>query len=274
MVESHSGGPYNGPVGARLQGKVAFITGGGSGIGRAAAQRFAGEGACVAIAEVKPGLGTAVVREIAAHGGKAVFVQTDVTHEDSVRDAVQAALRHFGKLDVLVNCAGGSSPDDGPAPEVDMGVWEATMNLDLKGTFLCCRHVVPHMQAAGGGTIVNMSSGAALRGSSPAHVYSAAKGAIVSLTRALAGKYARHNIRVNAICSGRVNTERVRRSYGIPGAPGSVDDPMKADEQVESYPFWFGQPEDMANIVLFLASDESRMITGAAIPADGGRSAY
>lgn len=275
MVQGDPGSPHNSkPVTGRLQGKVALITGGGAGIGRAAARRFAREGARVAIAELKAEQGAAAAQEVAASGGAAVFVHADVTREDSVRDAVSQALGHFGRIDVLFNCAGGSSPRDGRAPEVDMEVWDATMNLDLRGTFLCCRHVLPHMVSAGGGTIVNMSSGAALRGSSPAHVYTAAKGAIVSLTRALAGSYARHGIRVNAICSGRVNTERVRSSYGIPGIPGSVPDPMRVDEQVREYPFWFGEPDEMAGIALFLASDESRMITGAAIPADGGRSAY
>ena len=97
---------------------------------------------------------------------------------------------------------------------------------------------------------------------------------MVSLTRTMAGTYAKHNVRVNAICSGRVNTERIRRTYGIPGKPGRSEDALGVDEQVKTYPFWFGEPEDIANIALFLASDESRMITGAAIPADGGRSAY
>jgi NAD(P)-dependent dehydrogenase (short-subunit alcohol dehydrogenase family) len=148
------------------------------------------------------------------------------------------------------------------------------MNLDGLGTVLCCRHAIPAIINAGGGTVVNMSSGAALRGSGKAHIYAAAKGAIVSLTRALAGTYACQNVRVNTICSGRVNTERIRRTYGIPGKPGASTDAMQVDEQIKTYPFWFGEPDDIANIALFLLSDESRMITGAAIPADGGRSAY
>jgi NAD(P)-dependent dehydrogenase (short-subunit alcohol dehydrogenase family) len=266
--------PANNPAGGRLQGRVAFITGGGSGIGRAAAELFAHEGARVAVAEIDAALGQAAVDAINRDGGKALFVHTDVTDEASVQAAVEATVTAFGKLDLLFNCAGGSSPADAFTTDVDLTVWDKTINLDLKGTFLSCRHALPHIVRAGGGSVVNMSSGAALRGSSSAHVYTAAKGAILSLTRALAGQYAKQGIRVNAICSGRINTERVRASYGIPGQAGNFPDTMKVDEQVKTYPFWFGEPRDMANIALFLASDESRMITGATIPADGGRSAY
>ena len=274
MVEGHSRRPHLGSMTARLQDRTALISGGGSGIGRAAAELFARHGAQVAVAEIRAELGQATVEAIKSLGGDAIFVQINVTQELSVQSAVKSVVDHFGKLDLLFNCAGGSSPQDTFVTDVDMSVWEATMNLDLKGTFLCCRHAIPYMVAAGGGTIVNMSSGAALRGSSSAHVYTAAKGAIVSLTRALAGAYAKENIRVNTICSGRVNTERVRETYGIPGYAGQAKDPMDVDEQVKTYPFWFGEPEDMANIALFLASNESRMITGASIPADGGRSSY
>jgi len=126
---------------------------------------------------------------------------------------------------------------------------------------------------AGGGTVINMSSGAALRGASPAHIYSAAKGGILALTRALAGTYARDSVRVNAICAGRILTERILARYGTPDDPKPAED-QQADARVKEYPFWVGTPGDIANIALFLASDESRMITGATIPADGGRSAY
>jgi NAD(P)-dependent dehydrogenase (short-subunit alcohol dehydrogenase family) len=138
---------------------------------------------------------------------------------------------------------------------------------------LCCHHAIPAIVRAGGGAVVNMSSGAALRGASPAHVYSAAKGGVLSLTRALAGTYARNNVRVNAICAGRILTGRILSRYGTPDAPKPAED-QQADERVKEYPFWVGTPEDIATIALFLASEESRMITGAAIPADGGRSAY
>ena len=126
----------------------------------------------------------------------------------------------------------------------------------------------------GGGAIVNMSSGAALRGSSPSHVYTAAKGAIVSLTRAIAGHYARYNIRANALCSGRIMSERIVTTYGRIGEQGRIPDPQKSEDRIKEYPFWVGEPEEMAGIALFLASDESRMMTGAIVQADGGRSSY
>ena len=188
--------------------------------------------------------------------------------------AVAAAEQQFGKLDILFNCAGGSVSEDAPLGKVDVAaVWGSTMQLDLLGTIHCCHHAIPAIVRAGGGAVVNMSSGAALRGASPAHIYSAAKGGILSLTRALAGTYAKDNVRVNAICAGRILTERILSRYGTPDAPKPAED-QQADERVKEYPFWVGAPEDIANIALFLASDESRMITGAAIPADGGRSAY
>jgi NAD(P)-dependent dehydrogenase (short-subunit alcohol dehydrogenase family) len=212
---------------------------------------------------------------VQAAGGEAIFTRTDVTSEDDVVAAVAATEQRFGKLDILFNCAGGSLDEDAPLGKVDVAaIWDRTMRLDLLGTIHCCHHALPAIVRARGGAVVNMSSGAALRGASPAHIYSTAKGGILSLTRALAGAYAKHAIRVNAICSGRVLTERIVGRYGTPDAPGPVEDLQRADERVREYPFWVGVPDDIANIALFLASNESRMITGATIAADGGRSAY
>ena len=258
----------------RLGGKVAFITGAASGIGRASAGLFAAEGARVAVADVDRARGEGVVRSIAEAGGEALFVKTDVTSEDSVKAAIAATVERFGKLDVLYNCAGGSVPADSHVTDVDLQVWQHTMSLDLLGPILCCRHGIPEIIKSGGGAVVNMSSGAALRGGSPSHIYTAAKGAILSLTRALAGAYAKNNVRVNAICAGRILTDRITNNYGTPGRPGPIADRQDAAGRSKEYPFWVGQPADIANIALFLASDESRMITGATIPAEGGRSAY
>ena len=258
----------------RLEGRVAFIAGGGAGIGRASALAFSREGAKVIVADIDARTGQAAADAVLARGGEAIFVRTDVTGEDSVRAAAEAGCARFGRIDALLNCAGGSLPADSPVTEVDMAVWDRTMVLDVKGTVFVCRHVIPKIIAAGGGAVVNMSSGAALRGANPAHIYTAAKGAIVSLTRALAGSYAKDNVRVNCICAGRINTERVRATYGMPGKPGSAPDRQNVTEQIKTYPFWMGDPEDIAAIAVFLVSGESRMITGAAIPADGGRSAY
>ncbi|MGZ5094137.1 MAG: SDR family NAD(P)-dependent oxidoreductase [Burkholderiales bacterium] len=258
----------------RLEGKVAFITGAGSGIARAAARLFASEGARVAIVEIQPEKGRATEALVREPGGDAIFVETDVRDEASVKRAVALTVQHFGKLDVLYNCAGGSTLQDDLLVDVDLSVWQQTLSLDLFGAVLCCRHAIPRIIEAGGGAVINMSSGAALRGSSPAHVYTAAKGAILSLTRALAGAHAKHNIRVNAICAGRILTERITSRYGTVEQAGPVEDKQDAAGRAKEYPFWVGQPEDIASIALFLASNESRMITGASIPADGGRSAY
>ncbi|MCX7200258.1 MAG: SDR family oxidoreductase [Proteobacteria bacterium] len=258
----------------RLDGKIAFITGGGSGIARAASLLFAREGAKVVVAEIDGALGEATARDVADAGGDAMAVRTDVTDEASVRAAVGAAVARHGRLDILVNCAGGSLNADSQVTDVDLAVWDRTMALDVRGAMLVCRHGIPELVKAGGGSVVNMSSGAALRGSSPKHVYTAAKGAILSFTRALAGTYARDNVRANAICAGRILTDRILNNYGTADAPGLVADLQDAAGRVRDYPFWVGRPEDIANIALFLASDESRMITGATIPADGGRSAY
>jgi len=271
MTKNNTG---NSPRG-RLQDKVAFIAGGGAGIGEAAALMFAREGARVAIGDIRDDMAAAVAARITGAGGEAMAIKMDVTNEASVQAGFEAVRARLGHLNVLFNTAGGSIPADAPITDVDMDVWLHTMDLDVKGTMLCCRHAIRQMlEAKRGGAIVNMSSGAALRGSSSSHIYTAAKGAIISFSRVLAGTYAKNGIRVNALCSGRINTERVRQTYGIPGQPGKSHDPMQVDQQVKTYPFWFGEPEDMAAIALFLASDESRMITGAAIPADGGRSAY
>jgi NAD(P)-dependent dehydrogenase (short-subunit alcohol dehydrogenase family) len=247
----------------RLDGKVALVTGGAGGIGHAAALAFAREGARVAVADLAP-----------PPGGGSLFLETDITDDASTRNAVERTLKAFGALHVLYNCAGGSLPEDSLVTDVDLAVWERTMRLDLLGTIHACRHAVPKIVESGGGSVVNMSSGAALRGGSPSHIYTAAKGGIVSLTRAMAGAYAKDRVRVNAICAGRILTERILRTWGSPDAAGPLPDRQDAAGRIKEYPFWVGRPEDIAAIALFLASDESRMITGAAIPADGGRSAY
>jgi len=258
----------------RLDGKVAFITGAGSGIARAASRLFAQEGAKVVVAELKPELGRASEQAVRDAGGDAFFIETDVTKEESVKGAIEKTAARYGKLDVLYNCAGGSIVQDAPVTDVDMSVFQYTIGLDLLGTFLCCRHGIPELVKAGGGAIVNMSSVAALRGF-PAHVYVAAKGGIISLTRALAGEYAKKGIRANAICPGLVKTDRVMQRFGDTDDPNSGTPQAQAMKaQLRRYPFSVGEPEDIARIALFLASGEARMITGAIVPADGGLSAY
>ena len=261
---------------ARLTGKVAIITGAGSGIARAATTIFAHEGAQVIAAEINPELGESSVAAARKTPGEATFVQTDVTDDKSVAAMVETAMSTYGgKIDILFNCAGGSVADDKPVAEVDIDLWQHTMDLDLKGPFLCCRHVIPVMLKQGHGTIINVSSAAALKGMFPAHIYSAAKGGVLSLTRSLAGTYSQQGIRANVICPGLVLSERIRTRFGH--QDGNTDSEQAAsvnDRAMKRYPFGTGEPEDIASIALFLASDESRMINGAVIPADGGMHAY
>lgn len=258
----------------RLTGQVALIIGAGTGIGESAARIFVREGACVALADIQFDAVASVAASICPDGIRAKAFAVDVTVDESMQQLVDDVMTTFGTLHCLFNTAGGSLPADSLVTDVPLDVWDKTMNLDLRGTLLGCRYAIPKIIASGGGSIVNMSSGAALRGSGKAHVYAAAKGAVVAVTRNLAGAYAQQGVRVNAICCGRINTQRVRDTYGIPGQPGNSEDAMNVDETIKTYPYWYGEPEDVANIALFLASDESRMITGASIPADGGRSAY
>lgn len=252
----------------RLAGKRAVITGAGSGIARAATRMFVAEGAQVVVAELDEEKGMSSAAEA---GDGAVFIRTDVTDEDSVKAVMNEAVDRFGGLDILFNCAGGSVLDDNSVTEVDMSVWDHTIPLDLKGPFLCCRYGVPKLIASGGGAIINVSSVVALRGNHPAHVYSAAKGAIISLTRSLAGSYSEHGVRANAICPGLIKTQRILDRYIERDRPNSRKGSVGT---FESYPFGVGEPEDIANVALFLASDESRMVNAAIIPAEGGISAY
>ena len=257
----------------RLEGKVGFLTGAGSGIARATAHRFAEEGANVVVVEFDEASGQRTVSDLVAKGYDAMFVHTDVTDLAAVQAAVDRTVERFGRLDVLFNCAGGSLSDDGPVTEVDLALWEPTMATNVRGTIHCCRAAIPAMARSGGGAIVNMTSICALSGNHPLHLYAAAKGAIISLTRVLAGQYWRDSIRANAIAPGSVLTERVRaRMDALTDSSGinSAADAMG----FTTHPFAVGEPEDLANIVLFLASNESRMITGAVIPAEGGLTAY
>ncbi len=252
----------------RLDGKVAVITGAGSGIARAAARIFTREGAQVVVAEINPDLGAAAALEA---GNNAVFIPTDVTDEDSVDATMAQAVEHFGALHILFNCAGGSVLEDNKVTDVDMAVWDRTIPLDLKGPFVCCRYGIPRIIASGGGAVINVSSVVALRGNHPAHVYSSAKGGLISLTRSLAGAYAMDGVRANVICPGLVKTDRIKSRY-VARKPSAERESTVST--FESYPFGVGEPEDIANIALFLASDESRMVNGAVIPAEGGISAY
>jgi NAD(P)-dependent dehydrogenase (short-subunit alcohol dehydrogenase family) len=257
----------------RLDGKVAFLTGAGAGIAKATAKAYVREGAKVAIAELDPEAGARAQREI---GDDALFIETDVTNDESVARAIQATVERFGKLNVLMNCAGGSLQEDRPVHEMTLEIWHRTIALNLLHPFLCCRHGIPHMMKAGGGSIINFASHLGMIGSEkPA--YAAAKGGIVSFTKTLAAQYADHGIRANAIAPAIVRTERSIKRWENKDAllaekPSAAMRERLAKQKL--YPFSVGEPDDIAAIAVFLASDESRMVNGTTIAADGGRSSY
>jgi NAD(P)-dependent dehydrogenase (short-subunit alcohol dehydrogenase family) len=257
----------------KLQGKVAFLTGAGAGIAKATAKAFVKEGARVAIIELSREAGQAAEQEI---GADALFVETDVTKDESVKRAVEATVAKFGRLDVIFNCAGGSLEEDVPVHQMDLEVWHRTINLNLLHPFLSCRHGIPHLIRAGGGSIINVTSHLGLMGSvKPA--YAATKGGIVAFTKTLAAQYVQHNIRANAIAPGSIRTERQikryeNKDYLLAEKPGPAARARMAAQK--AYPYSKGEPEDIAAIAVFLACDDSRMLTGTTIAADGGRSSY
>ena len=261
----------------RLKGKVAFLTGGGAGIAKAAALEFVKEGArAVTIVDINAEVGRRAEQDIRDAGGEVLFIDADVTQDEAVKRAIDASVERFGRLDVLVNCAGGSVLEDVPVHEMSLEIWHRTINLNLLHPFLTCRHGIPHMIRGGGGSIVNFSSMVGMTGIyRPA--YAAAKGGIMSFTKTLAAQYVQYGIRANAIGPGSIRTERAIKRY-------ENKDWMQAEKPTGAalerrivqklYPFSVGEPGDIASIVVFLASDESRMLTGTTIAADGGRSSY
>lgn len=259
----------------RLQGKVAFITGAGSGIAKATALAFVREGAKVIAAEIKPALGQATEKAIRDAGGDALFIETDVLQDESVKHAIDAGVGRYGRLDILMNCAGGSFIDDVPVHKMDPAVFDRTIALNLRHPFLCCRHGIPHMIASGGGSIINFSTWLSLIGvEKPA--YAAAKGGIVSFTKTLATEYMKDGIRANAIAPATVRTERSIARWENPDSNAPKPTPAVQARMAASrklFPFSVAESADMAAIAVFLASNESRTVTGAVIPADGGRSA-
>ncbi len=260
----------------RLKGKVAFLTGAGAGIAKATAKAYVAEGAKVAIIELNREAGEAAEREIRAAGGDAIFVETDVTQDDSMKRAMDATIAHFGRLDVIMNCAGGSLQEDVPVHEMDLAVWHHTVNLNLLHPFLSCRHGIPHLIKAGGGSIINITSHLGLMGSmKPA--YAATKGGIISFTKTLAAQYVQYGIRANAIAPGSIRTERQIKRYEnkdwmLAEKPSAAARTRMLMQKL--YPYSHGNPEDIAAIAVFLASNDSRMLTGTTIAADGGRSSY
>jgi NAD(P)-dependent dehydrogenase (short-subunit alcohol dehydrogenase family) len=245
----------------RLEGKVALITGGGAGIGRACVELFAREGARVVIAERDEASGGAVRDAVQAEGRACLFVPTDVSEPESVKQVVDTTLKTHGRIDILYNNVGGSTPRDGTVVTAPFEEFWHKMKVDVFGTWLGCHYTIPHMIAAGGGSIINASSIYALSGLPNRDAYAAAKGAITALTRSMAVEFAKHKIRVNAVAAGGTTTERVQKRMQEGGI---------SQKTLDAHLLGLASPLDVAQAVLFLASDESRLTTGHVLTVDSG----
>jgi len=256
----------------RLAGKVAIVTGAGSGIGRAGALLMAKEGAKVAVVDISVKGGQETVQSIRKSGGEAVFIEANVTKESEVRSMVEQVISKYGHIDILYNNAGGWQRElrdtviDNTSEE-----WDRLINLNLRSTFLCCKYVVPEMVKAGKGSVINTSSNAGFMNSPRVEAYGAAKAAIIELTKSMCMDYSPTGIRVNVIAPGEVVTPQWNATYDLM----TPDQKKKTlDFMVNCIPIGrFAQPEDVAKVVLFLASDESAYLSGVMIPVDGGTTA-
>ena len=244
----------------RLDNKIAIVTGAGRGIGRAVALRFAEEGAKVIVDDVNDALGAATVTDITDGGGEALFINADVSNAADAEGLIARTVDTYGTVDILVNNAICSTAD------VLNNNWEANLAVALQGTSHCSNAVIPIMQDAGGGSIVNIASVNGLIGLQAIHAYSAAKGGVIALTRSMAVAHGKDNIRINCICPGTIQTEVWE--------PMIERNPQILDEITPWYPLGrIGQPVDIANAALFLASDEASFATGAVFVIDGGLTA-
>lgn len=251
----------------RLSGKVALITGAGMGIGYACAAAFAREGAAVALIDIDAETGENAVEQIRSHSDSAVFFQADVSDPQAVAAAVQRAVSKWGRIDILLSNAGigGRKWGDGPVHLCTWDAWEKIMSVNLRGTFLICKSVLPYMMSQGGGSIVTLASVLGLVGTQglfDTHAYATSKAGIIGLTRTIAAHYARDGIRANAIAPGLIDTQMANRAKASPAL-------------LEQVSFWqplgpLGHVTDVASAAVFLGSDEARFITGVVLPVDGG----
>jgi NAD(P)-dependent dehydrogenase (short-subunit alcohol dehydrogenase family) len=248
----------------RLAGKVALITGAGSGMGRVAAQRFAAEGARVVVAEQDEPAGLETVDLVQSTGGEATYVRADVSDEADAKAMADHAVAAFGRLDVLYNNAGVMPAADHSVVDTDVETWDRVMAVNVRGVFLGCKHAIPRLVEAGGGSIINVASFVALVGCTvPQDAYTASKGAILSLTRSLAVQFGPSGIRTNAICPGPVETPMLMDWL-------VTDEEAKRVRLARNPTGRFGKPEEVVAMAIYLASDESRWTNGAALVVDGG----
>jgi NAD(P)-dependent dehydrogenase (short-subunit alcohol dehydrogenase family) len=247
----------------RLEGKVALITGAGSGMGRAAAELFATEGARIVVADVVDDAGNETVAAVRAAGGDATYVRADVSRLSDCEAMVRCATDTYGALHVLYNNAGIFPADDGGVLDTPESTWEKVMEINLKGVWLGCRAGIPAMIASGGGSIVNVASFVALVGAATAQIaYTASKGGVLSMTREIAVEYARRGIRANALCPGPIET---------PLLDELLSDPDRRARRMVHIPMGrLGRADELARAALFLASDDASFMTGASLVVDGG----
>ncbi|HXJ62590.1 MAG TPA: glucose 1-dehydrogenase [Actinomycetota bacterium] len=247
----------------RLEGRVVVITGAAGGMGKVAAELFASEGARVVVADVLDEQGEATTAGIRDGGGDAVYAHADVSKAADAEAMIAKAVDTYGSLDVLYNNAGIMHDDDTSPVDTPEEIWDRTISINLKGVFLGCRYGIPAMLASGGGSIVNVASFVALMGAAnPQIAYTASKGGVLSMTREIAVQYARQGIRANAICPGPIET---------PLTAQILDTPEKRNRRLVHIPIGrFGRAEEVVRAALFLASDESSLMTGASLVVDGG----
>ncbi len=247
----------------RLEGKVALITGGASGMGRVAGELFASEGAAVVLTDLNDEAGASTASEIERAGGNALYVHADVSKEADAKAMVDAAVDRFGRLDVLYNNAGVMLPEDGSVDSTDETIWDLTLAVNVKGVAFGCKYGVPAMIAGGGGSIINVASFVAWLGAATSQTaYTASKGAVLAMTREIAVEYARKGVRCNALCPGPIETPLLMQL---------LSDEQKKQRRFVHIPMGrLGQAEELAKAALFLASDDASYMTGASLIVDGG----
>ena len=248
----------------RLDDKVTIITGGGSGMGKTAAELFAREGARVVVSDVSEAAGESVVASVKAAGGQATFIRADVSKEDDARGMVQHAIATFGRVDALYNNAGIMPEADHSVIDTDVDTWDKVMAVNVRGVFLGCKYAIPQMLDQGSGSIINIASFVAILGCSvPQDAYTASKGAVLALTRSLAVQFAGRGVRTNAISPGPIETPLLMDWL-------LKDEAAKALRLNRNPSGRFGKPEEIVSVGVYLASDESRWTNGANFVIDGG----